>query len=139
MTVVGAGIGANVAVKAIRQLAGPPQPEKLQGLVLLSPTLGYKGIRTLEEAFFIDSSALLVASKSDSASYEASQMLYRMLSGEKSLDIYQSIGHGTDMVQFFPELQDKIVSWMLTVMPPQATPVPAGFTIVAEEDEDDEE
>lgn len=140
ITIVGAGLGANVAIKALRQVSQPPEPQKVQGTLLLSATLGYKGLRTVEDAFFIEAPTLLVASQSDVPAYEASQMLYRMLSGEKSLEIYQSIGHGTDMVQFFPELQDKLIAWIEETMPPTPVPVPEGFAPKEENegDEDDE-
>ncbi len=60
----------------------------------------------------------MVASQNDLASFESTQILYRIVRGPKDLQLYRNIGHGTDMIRFYPALQDKVVSWLSSAVPP---------------------
>lgn len=137
---IGAGVGANTAVLSAQMaIRSKQQPVTLDGMVLLSPTLEYKGLRTLEAMYDLNCATLILASQTDAASNEASPMLYRMISGKKSIKIFESLGHGTDMVRFYPELQSVIMDWMTTIAPAEARPVPEELRFPPEEDDEDED
>ncbi|MDH4378491.1 MAG: alpha/beta fold hydrolase [Vampirovibrionales bacterium] len=119
VVLVGAGLGANVAVISASQ-----KPATVKSIVMLSPTVEYKGLNTIQPAYRIQVPSLLVASQSDASAYESSQILYRLLSGKKTIQLYKNLGYGSDMIRFYPEMQDAIVAWIKVGCPPTPSSVP---------------
>jgi len=119
VVLVGAGLGANVAVISASQ-----KPATVKSVVMLSPAVEYKGLNTIQPAYRIQVPSLLVASQSDASAYESSQILYRLLSGKKTIQLYKNLGYGSDMIRFYPEMQDAIVTWIKAGCPPTPTAVP---------------
>ncbi|MBI4016284.1 MAG: alpha/beta fold hydrolase [Candidatus Aenigmarchaeota archaeon] len=99
--VVGASIGANAALKQASQ------DMTIRGVVLLSPGLEYKGVKTEDAARALKVPALLIASKEDEYSYLSAQKLHSIISTKKQIILYEDAGHGTQM--FAKQPLDKII------------------------------
>jgi len=115
---IGSSIGANVAV-----LGGEKNPDYVKAIVLLSPGIDYKGLNIVKAVYRYKNPILMVASQNDLTSFESTQILYRIADGPKDLQLYRNIGHGTDMIRFYPQLQDKLVQWLKEVLPPTERPI----------------
>ncbi len=129
--VIGASIGANVAL--IAGARDNATDNKIKALITLSTGMKYKGLETTKPIYRYKSPLMMIASQNDKYAFESTQMLNRLHTGVKSIKLYKNIGHGTDMIRFFPELQKEIVQWLVTVLPP--TPA----TIIYPDDEEDED
>ena len=127
---IGASIGANAAL-----LGATKNQETVAAIVTLSPGIDYKGLNTVRAAYRYQSPILMVASQNDLSSFESTQILYRIIRGSKELQLYRNIGHGTDMIRFYPALQDKVVKWIVGKVPP----IPELIEYPEEDDEDEEE
>lgn len=103
---IGASIGANLAVLESANQAS------VRSLVLLSPGLDYRGLRT-EAALrtYGDRPALLIASSEDSYALRSVRRLEQAGGGRREVRIVESAGHGTMMLLRRPELADLIVDW----------------------------
>ncbi|MBI2671048.1 alpha/beta fold hydrolase [Candidatus Woesearchaeota archaeon] len=100
--VIGESIGANTALNYALQ-------GNVDKIVLLSPGLDYRGIKT--DASNLRIEVLFVTSKDDSYSYESVQELYQQAKEKKELKVYDDAGHGTNM--FVEEgLSDFIINWL---------------------------
>ncbi|MBU0952999.1 MAG: lysophospholipase [Nanoarchaeota archaeon] len=103
--IMGASIGANVALNEVTNV---------DALVLLSPGLDYKGVKTLEAVKLYTKPLLIIASEDDPSSAAASRQLYNAspLSPEqKELVVMQAAGHGTAML--FKETTNQVIlSWL---------------------------
>lgn len=105
--IVGASIGANLALVAGAGL--PP----VRAVVLLSPGLDYRGVRT-EEAMLTygNRPVLIAASQDDAYACSSAQTLDQLAQGDHALALYAEAGHGIEMLQRQPDLNDLIVSWL---------------------------
>ncbi len=105
--IVGASIGANLAL-----VAAAAEP-RVRAVVLLSPGLDYRGVRT-EEAIvaYGERPILIVASQDDAYAAESAQRLDGLAQGPHVLTLYPSAGHGTHMFGPQPDLSDLILSWL---------------------------
>lgn len=128
---VGASIGANLCLNLAAQ-----EP-KVANLVLLSPGLKYKGVATPSamEAYG-DRPVLFVASEDDTYSFKSAQILDGRAAGQKHLELLESAGHGSKMLNREPRLEGTVVSWLLGTYELSngevVTPRPAGGTTVGE-------
>jgi len=103
--VIGASIGANIALKHASQ------EKTVKSLILLSPSLDYRGVETGENIDNYEGSLFIVTSKEDSQSADDSLTLYESASGEKKFIVYDNAGHGTNM--FSEEsLSEMILEWL---------------------------
>lgn len=107
---IGASIGANLALSALDCFANT----KLA--VLLSPGLDYHGVTTKDaaEALGKDKKVYILASEEDEYSALSSREIYDILKTKNSankLDIFQGLGHGTNMFVKDPRLIAKIADW----------------------------
>ncbi len=94
IVIIGGSIGANVALK---YAAGD---KDVKGIVLLSPGLDYKGVKTEEVmAAYGGRPVLIVASMADSYTAESSQKLHSLARGESELKMYPAGAHGTWIIQ----------------------------------------
>jgi pimeloyl-ACP methyl ester carboxylesterase len=105
--VVGASMGANMAV-----LLGADQPE-IQALALLSPGLNYYMVQIAEPlAAYGERPVLIVASQEDGYAASSSEELLKIAQGEAQLEMFEGIGHGTQMLNNSPDLAPLLVEWL---------------------------
>lgn len=94
--IVGASIGANVAVKFAAKEPG------VKALVLLSPGADYRGIRFDAYTKELKVPILLVASKEDSYAYKTSEAFMKSINPKRSKITWEPVnnsGHGTRMLK----------------------------------------
>jgi len=103
--IIGASIGANIALKYAAQ------DKDVKSIILLSPSLNYRGIETLENVRNYDRAIFIVTSKEDTQSADDSLILHETATGKKKFMLYENAGHGTNM---FVEdtLSELILSWL---------------------------
>lgn len=105
---VGAGLGANLAVRA----AAPAKD--VVNLVLLSPGLAYQGVTASDViGTYGNRPVLIVTSKDDAYSAKSSLVLEADAKGRKYMEVYQAAGSGTTMMNREPGLESLIQSWLL--------------------------
>lgn len=104
---VGSSIGANLAL-----VYAADHPE-IQGVVLLSPGLNYRGVESQPAmAEYGKRPVLIVASRDDPGSAEIAQLLYEEAQGPKKLILFDEAGHGTEMLAYEKELKEEVIAWM---------------------------
>lgn len=110
---IGSSIGANVAVNYAGQ-----SPKQVRAMVLLSPGLEYHGIETFAAMTEYENAVFFIASKEDAYAAESTEKLYKFALGKKKIQIYQDLGHGTDMLRADPDLGTSIRDWLREMLPP---------------------
>lgn len=105
-TIIGASIGANIA---LRYAAVNPEVEKV---VLISPGLNYKGVRTSEAAMRYQGEVLMVGSSDDDAYIEANEKLNNKFVGKHKTFEYMGSGHGTELFDTESGLSERIIGWL---------------------------
>ena len=129
--IVGASIGANLAlVVAADQLSqGAPNPPKC--LVLLSPGRNYHGIEPIPRARDVRHVPVyIVSAKEDGQSFSTSQTLTNATKGE--LKEYEGKDHGTDLFTAHPELVGEIIQWIKNRVASVATPAGSSPTDISQ-------
>ncbi len=107
IAVVGADIGANLALGACADLPG------CKTAVLLSPGLDIEGIQTTDAMKrFGTRPVLIIASRSDTPSVSDSVTLAKLAQGEEQLQLYDGKAHGTALFSAQPGLAALIVQWL---------------------------
>jgi pimeloyl-ACP methyl ester carboxylesterase len=109
--IVGASIGANVALQAAAADTG------ISAVVLLSPGRNYRGVAT--EVAMLDYGkrpVLIAASEEDEYATTSSQYLKELAQGSCRLLLYNNIGHGTRMLGKNTDLEDQIIEWLNTYL-----------------------
>lgn len=112
IAVVGASIGANLALQALIQ------HPTMKTAILLSPGLNYRGLATesLVGRVSLDQSIYIVVSRDDSQSFSDSQVLYDLAQTKKDITLLEGAGHGTNMLERDPSLAQRILSWLHVIM-----------------------
>lgn len=101
--IIGASIGANVALQALTQ------EKAIKSGVLLSPGLDYRGIVTEEAAKKASGQpVLLVAAKGDTYAYDSSNQLAQSIGPDTFYEV-SGDAHGTLMLGHDPDLAGRIV------------------------------
>lgn len=112
---LGASIGANLSLQYI---SGHPE---FKTAVLLSPGLDYRGIKTefLAKNLKTGQKVFFISAKDDVRSggnnnTEENQKLYDLIpiGAEKKIQIYETGGHGTDILETQPELVELIKNFI---------------------------
>mgnify|MGYP001619515732 FL=1 len=98
--VIGASIGANIALK---------YASHVDGVVALSPSFNYKGIRTEDDAKKITVPVLLISSEEDIQSFNDIRKLHYLIKGS-GLKTCSGKGHGTRMLD--SETKMLIFGWL---------------------------
>jgi pimeloyl-ACP methyl ester carboxylesterase len=110
IVIVGASIGANVALK---YAASDPS---IRTVVLLSPGLNYMGVTTSDSIRKYDNPVYIAAGGKDLIAGSDPQILCGMINCGNHLKVYQnSNSHGTDMLPdplLNPPLSKLIISWL---------------------------
>lgn len=111
ISVAGASIGANLALRAIAE------HDDIAACVALSPGLDYRGIRTDDVPGRLrpGQRALVVDSAEDALSREGVDALEASASDRMEFLRMEGLGHGTRMLDRDPELFRKVVEWMSSV------------------------
>lgn len=104
--IVGASIGANLALDYAASHG------VVRSVVLLSPGLDYRGVRTERPMQDYDRPVLIVASEEDQYAAESSRKLDSLAQGKHQLQLYKDAGHGTQMLELEPSLSELILSWL---------------------------
>ncbi len=105
---VGASIGANLCT----QFAA--QDPSIVNLVLLSPGLNYKGIKSGSALIaYGNRPVLIVASEDDRFSFRASGYLEEAAKGQVHFETFAEAGHGTRMLTQSATLEGQITSWLI--------------------------
>jgi len=102
ISIIGASIGANIALNYAAQ-----EP-KIQKIVLLSPGLNYKGIKTGEAIKQYNRPLLIITGKQDTYSRESSEKLYNASPSKKELKIYDTTQHGTNIINKIPSSKELV-------------------------------
>lgn len=104
----GASIGANLCLRAAAE-----DPD-IVNLVLLSPGLNYKGVKTVDaiEAYG-DRPVLFVASEDDNFAFRSASVLETKATGQRKFAILKDAGHGTKMLNRDPGLEGLVTSWLM--------------------------
>jgi pimeloyl-ACP methyl ester carboxylesterase len=108
ISLIGGNVGANLAITACAAL------ESCRSIVLISPSLDYLGVTTTDAMTALTVPALLVASRADASSSEASARLNGLGSGERRLILNEGDAHGTNMLTSQPDLNNAIIQWLNT-------------------------
>ena len=111
---IGASIGANLALQYIKEY-----PE-FKVAVLFSPGLNYKGIETapLVKNLQAGQKVFFISAKDDKRSggnnAEMNQKLYDLTPTgvKRKIQIYETGGHGTDILKSYPELSELIFEFI---------------------------
>lgn len=109
ISVVGASIGANLALQALYE-----HPE-IKKAAALSPGLNYRGIEPLPmvENLKPDQAVFYATSKDDGDNVKQTEALYNATKGQKQWKIYDAAGHGTTMLERTDDLLLSIVEFIL--------------------------
>lgn len=110
--VIGASIGANVA------LVAATQHRQIKALVLLSPGLDYWRIRT-EEAMldYGERPVLILCGEEDVYAASSSRLLFALAKGPRNLTIFQSSAHGTNLLRANPGVESHLLEWLAKHFP----------------------
>lgn len=104
IAIIGASIGANIALNyAI-------QDEEIETIIMLSPGLNYRGVKTEETIKQFKNPVLIVVSEDDSYSADSSKRL-NSLSKNSVLKIYQGLEHGTRLFGK-TDIDKIIIDWL---------------------------
>ncbi len=107
ISIVGADIGANLALGACAEFPG------CKTVALLSPAMDYQGIKAVDAlARYGRRSALIVASRDDTPSAAASVALDKLAQGDHKLQLYEGKAHGTALLSTQPDLPKLIIQWL---------------------------
>lgn len=105
----GASIGANLALE---YAAGHPG---MKAMILLSPGLDYRGIKTEPFIERIGGRGIfLAASEEDEESFRAIRTLAQkiVLSANQVVKTFVNAGHGTTILERNPDFMDELVEWL---------------------------
>ncbi len=105
IAIVGASIGANTALNYA------VDDSSIKTIVLLSPGLDYRGVKTEGSMKRYNKSVLIAVSDEDEPSFSSSQRLFEIATGEKQLKVYSNAGHGTWMFGK-TDLKEIIINWL---------------------------
>ena len=104
VAIIGASIGANAALNYAAQ------DNSIKTIILLSPGLDYKGIKTEEAISQFNNPVLIAASEGDSYAADSSRTL-NSLSKNSELKIYPGSAHGTALLKSMG-IQNFVISWI---------------------------
>lgn len=110
--IIGASIGANIALNyAVND-------DSVKAIVLLSPGLDYRGVKTEEtiKSYDKDKSILLIAAEGDTYSADTVKYMYFFAEGRKTLFLLnETDAHGTEML---PQISNNVINWLKEILPP---------------------
>tara|TARA_Y100000310_G_scaffold78025_1_gene74653 strand:- start:1577 stop:2290 length:714 start_codon:yes stop_codon:yes gene_type:complete len=106
ISIIGASIGANVGLNFAAQ------DPRIRNLVLLSPGLDYRGIKTSESIKDYNRPLLIISGGLDTYSWESSNTLFDSSPSKIKLEPYETDLHGTELLKNTPEAKELIIKWI---------------------------
>ena len=108
LSVIGAGIGANLGVVACAET------QLCRSLVLLSPSLNYANVQTADAiAKYGKHPVLIFASRDDKPAGVDSPQLDKLAQGDHSLKLFDGTVNGTALFNTQPDLSRQIIEWLV--------------------------
>ena len=109
VSVVGASIGANVAIVSCAQSL------LCKSVVLISPGLDYEGVKTLDAlAKYAKNPLLIIASRDDKPAGVDSVTLDKAAQGSHTLKLYDGNIHGTNLFSTQKDLAPLLIQWLVS-------------------------
>ena len=106
IAIIGASVGANVALNYAAT------DSEIKTVIMLSPGLDYRGVKTNETIRNFNGPTLLVTSSEDLYSVESASKLHKLsVSKDTKLETYDNAGHGTEMLKE-KKLPTLIFNWL---------------------------
>jgi dienelactone hydrolase len=111
---LGASIGANLTIRYASL-------HQVEFVVALSAGIAYRGIQAIDDVPKVKYPIIFMATKDDvrtegPADQQALLLWEKTLSNEKSIKIYDTGGHGTDMLQGDLERQKFLINWIMQIL-----------------------
>jgi alpha-beta hydrolase superfamily lysophospholipase len=107
LAIVGGSIGANLALRK-----GAADPD-IAAVVLLSPSLDYRGIVTTDAITrYKDHPVFILTSENDTWSYEGAKKIAEGISADKEFKVLPGRSHGTAILQSHPEIEKEVIDWL---------------------------
>jgi len=110
MAIIGADIGANTAILVAKQL---PQKQKPKTLVLISPTLSFKGLYIPLAMTDVQMPILSMVSKKDAYCIQEQKKMSKFSQGGFYAQNYPNGGMGMLMLKSNPSMSQDIVKWII--------------------------
>ena len=108
ISIIGASIGANTGLNfAAEDL-------RVRNLVLLSPGLDYRGIKTPVSIKNYNRPLLIITGGLDTYSWDSSNNLFDSSPSRIKLQPYETDLHGTELLKNTPEAKTLLIEWMNT-------------------------
>lgn len=109
VTLAGAELGANLVINVAADDA------TIVDVVLLSPGMSYKGVIATDAVKRYGNRALyMAASQDDPYGYQSVARLAELASGPNKIEVFDTAGKGTHMLNREPELEGNVVGWINT-------------------------
>ncbi|WP_303672886.1 alpha/beta hydrolase [Vampirovibrio chlorellavorus] len=122
VALIGEKLGANVAT-----FAGKNSTE-VKALVLLSPGIEFKGIDASRGLLEYGNPTLILSNHDFKESHSQAQHMYNWITGPKTLQVYEKIGEGAEMLGNQPGVGLQIEAWLSNIL----KPVPGAKAAAAE-------
>lgn len=108
ISIIGASIGANLAINAMARY------KELKKGIALSPGLDYVGVETASVITKVrgDQLIYLFASKDDAYASDSVHQLNDLNKESTVVKIYEDAGHANHMFEKYPELMDELINWL---------------------------
>jgi len=104
IAIIGASIGANIA------LTYAAKDDSIKTIILLSPGLDYRGVKTQDVIKQFKNPVLIIASEGDTYSADSSRTL-SSLSKNSQLKLYKGLNHGTNLLGN-EDVNSVIIEWL---------------------------
>ena len=106
ISIIGASIGANAAINFAAE------EKSLKSLILLSPGIEYRGIKTERAIRKYYGPLLILVGKNDKYSYDSSERLFKISPSSSKLESYETSNHGTELILKTAGVKELIKDWL---------------------------
>jgi pimeloyl-ACP methyl ester carboxylesterase len=108
ITLIGASIGGNTALNFAAE------EERVQKVIMISPGLNYKGIKTTESIKKYNRPLFLIEEGYDQYAYKSSNTLFDLSPSKVKTQSINTSFHGTEIINRLPEAIELIKEWLKT-------------------------
>jgi pimeloyl-ACP methyl ester carboxylesterase len=127
VALIGEKLGANIGTFAAKYNS------EVKALVLISPGLEFKGIDASRGLLDYDNNTLIISNQDFRDSHNQARHLYNWILGAKTLQVYEKIGEGADMLTNQPSVAIQIQNWLAKSLTPIGGPAPESSVTTGEE------
>lgn len=127
VAIIGEKLGANVGTFAAKYNS------EVKALVLMSPGLEFKGIDASRGVLDYENNTLIMSNQDFKDSHNQARHLYNWILGPKTLQVYEKIGEGADMLTNQPSVAIQIQNWLVKSLTPIGGPAPESSVTTGEE------